>query len=80
MLFFFWFSTVFLQDFQLETNHCYHRVSPQRDKALAHEILFKVQVTGLKLGSTPNRAQYKHLETESPIILAKGLLLLMPKR
>ena len=45
--FFFWFPTVFPQGFQLETNHCSHWVGPQRGKALAQEILFKVQVVGL---------------------------------
>ena len=61
-----YFRTVYLQGFQSETNHCSHWVDLRRGKALAPEILFKVQVAGLKLESTPNRAQYKHLETESP--------------
>ena len=61
-----YFRTVYLQGFQPETNHYSHWVSPRRGKALAQEILFKVQVAGLKLESIPNRAQYKHLETESP--------------
>ena len=46
------------QSFQLETNHCSCRMDPQRGKALAQEILFKMQIAGLKLGSTPNRAQF----------------------
>ena len=54
------------QDFQLKTNHCLCRMGPWMGKALAQEILFKVQVAGLELGSTPDWAQYKHLETESP--------------
>jgi len=41
-------------------------VGPRSGKALAYEILFKVQTAGLELGSTPSQAQYKHLETESP--------------
>ena len=61
-----YFRTVYLQGFQPETNHYSHWVSPRRGKALVQEILFKVQVVGLKLESIPNRAQYKHLETESP--------------
>ena len=40
-------------------------MGPQMDKALAQKIPFKVQVAELELGSTPSRAQYKHLETES---------------
>ena len=40
----------------INPNHYSRRVGPRRDKALAQEILFKVQVTGLELGSTPNRA------------------------
>ena len=51
---FFWFPTVFPQGFQPETNHCSYRVSPRRGKALAKEIIFKVQVAGLELGSTPS--------------------------
>jgi len=66
LFFFFWFSTVFPQGFQPETNHCSRRVGPRRGKVLAQEILFKVQVAGLELRSTPSRAQYKHFETESP--------------
>ena len=57
---------MFSQGFQPETNHCSRRVDPWRGKALAQEILFKVQVAELELGSTPSRAQYEHLETESP--------------
>ena len=64
--FFFGSRTVYFQDFQLETNHCSCQVGPQRGKVLAQENFFKVQVTGLKLENTPNRAQYKHLEIESP--------------
>ena len=60
------FRTVYLQGFQSETNHYSHWVGPRWGKALAQEILFKVQIAGLKLKSIPNRAQYKHLETESP--------------
>ena len=63
--FFFWFPTVYPQGFQLETNHCSRQVGPQRGKALAQEVLFKVQVVGLELRSTRSRAQYKHLEIES---------------
>ena len=70
---FFWFPTVFPQGFQPETNHCSCRVGPRKGKALAQEILFKVQVAGLELGSTPNRAQYKHFETKSPTNLANPL-------
>ena len=40
----FWFPTVFPQGFQPETNHYSYRVGPQKGKALAQEILFKVQV------------------------------------
>ena len=69
----FLFPTVFPQGFQLETNHCSCRVSPRRGKALAQEILFKVQVAGLKLGSTPSQAQYEHFETKSPTNLANPL-------
>ena len=58
--------TVYPQGFQPETNHCLHRIGPQMGKPWAQEILFKVQIPGLELRSTPNRAQYKHLETESP--------------
>ena len=57
----------------INPNHYSRRVGPRRDKALAQEILFKVQVAGLELGNTPSRAQYKHLETESPTNLAKPL-------
>ena len=71
--FFFWFPTVFPQDFQPETNHCSCRVSPRRGKALAKEIIFKVQVAGLELGSTPSRAKYKHFETKSSTNLANLL-------
>ena len=71
--FFCGFPTVFSQNFQLETNHCSRWVSPRKGKALAQEILFKVQVVGLELGSTPNRAQYKHFETENPINSANPL-------
>ena len=67
------FPTVFSQDFQPETNYCSRWVSPQRGKTLAQEILFKVQVVELELGSTPNRAQYKHFETENPINSANPL-------
>ena len=63
--FFFWFPAVYLQSFQPKTNHCSRRMGPQMDKALAQKIPFKVQVAELELGSTPSRAQYKHLETES---------------
>ena len=56
IFFFFWFPTVFSQGFQLETNHCSCRVGPRRGKALAQKILFKVQVVGLELESTPSRA------------------------
>ena len=71
--FFFWFPTVYSQGFQSKTNNCSRRVGPQRGKALAPEVLFKVQVVGLELGSTPSRAQYKHLETESPTNSANPL-------
>ena len=71
--FFFWFLTVFSQNFQPEINHCSHQVGPWKGKALVQKILFKVQVAGLELGSTPNRAQYKHLETKSPSNSAKPL-------
>ena len=71
--FFFWFLTVFSQNFQPEINHCSRRVGPWKGKVLIQEILFKVQVAGLELGSTPNRAQYKHLETKSPSNSAKPL-------
>ena len=40
-------------------------MNSRRGKALVQEVLFKVQVAGLELGNTPNRAQYKYLETES---------------
>ena len=64
---------MFPQDFQQKINHCLRRVGPQRGKALAQEILFKVQGAGLELGSTPSQAQYKHLETESPTNSANPL-------
>ena len=48
-------------------------MSSRRGKALAQKILFKVQVAGLELGSTPSQAQYKHFETKSPINLANPL-------
>ena len=67
---------MYLQGFQSETNHYSHWVSPRRGKALVQEILFKVQVAGLKLESIPNRAQYKHLETESPTNSANPRLIL----
>ena len=70
---FFCSRTVYFQDFQLETNHCLCQVGPQTGKAMAQKILFKIQVARLKLGSTPNRAQYKHLETESPTNSANPL-------
>ena len=72
-LFFFGFPTLFPQNFQPETNYCLCQVGPWRGKALAQEILFKVQVAGLKLESTPSRAQYKHFETKSPTNLANPL-------
>ena len=71
--FFFWFPTVFPQGFQPETNHYSCRVDPRNDKALAQEILFKVQVARLELGSTSNRVQYKHFETKSPTNLVNPL-------
>ena len=63
---FFFFPIAFPQNFQLETNYCSRRVGPRKGKALVHEIFFKVQITELELGSTPSRAQYKHLKTENP--------------
>ena len=45
-------------------------MGPRRGKALVQEILFKVQVAGLKLGSIPSQAQYKDFETKSPTNLA----------
>ena len=54
--FFFLFPTVLPQEFQLEINHCSCRMDPRMGKALAQEILFKVQVAGLELGSTPSQA------------------------
>ena len=77
ILFFFWFLTVFPQRFQPETNYCSCRVSPRRGKALTKEIIFKVQVAELELGSTPSRAKYKHFETKSSTNLANLLGLLI---
>ena len=71
--FFFWFPTVFPQGFQPETNHYSCRVGPQNDKALAQEILFKVQVARLEPGSSSSRVQYKHFETKSPTNLVNPL-------
>ena len=48
-------------------------MGPRRGKALAQGILFKVQVAGLELGSTPSQAQYKHFETKSPTNSANPL-------
>ena len=44
LFFFFWFPTVFPQSFQPEINHCLCRMGPRMGKALAQEILFKVQI------------------------------------
>ena len=55
---FFWFPTVYHQSFQLETNHCSCRMDPRKGKTLAQKILFKMQVVGLELESTPSRAQF----------------------
>ena len=63
ILFFFFLSHP--QNFQSKTNYYLHRVSPRRGQVLAQEILFKVRIARLKLGSTPRQAQYKHLETKS---------------
>ena len=65
--------TVYPQGFYPETNRCLRRVGPRKGKALTHEIIFKVQVAGLELGSTPSQAQYKHLETNSPTNSANPL-------
>ena len=64
--FFFWFPTVFPQGLQSEANYCSCRVGSRRGKTLAQEILFKVQVARLELGSTLSRVQYKYFETKSP--------------
>lgn len=36
---FFWFLTVYLQNFQSEIDHYSHRLGPQRGKMLTQEIL-----------------------------------------
>ena len=48
-------------------------MDPRRGKALVQEIFFKMQITRLELGSTPSRAQYKHLKTENPTNSANPL-------
>ena len=44
-----------------------------KGKALAKKIIFKMKVTELELGSTPNRAKYKHFKTKSSTNLANFL-------
>ena len=62
---FFWFPTMYPQNFQSETNHCLRRVDPSGVNPQPREF-FKVQVSGLKLGSTLSRTQDKHFETKCP--------------